>query len=159
MVGRSVNAIYQREASPPGEVLLRVNRSLPRAVAQYFVRTAGRVKSSGSAGLMGAGRTELCRVLFGLDPAESGTVEIAGRAVTPKNPRQAVASGVALIPEDRQINGLALKLPIAFNITMPDLGRVSRYGVVNHSAENRSLKTTASACGSSANRRGNSPDG
>jgi len=90
----------------------------------------------GLAGLMGAGRTELCRVLFGLDPAESGSVEIGGQAVTSKNPRQAVAVGVALIPEDRQINGLALKLPIAFNITMPDLGRVSSYGVVNHPAEN-----------------------
>jgi ABC-type sugar transport system ATPase subunit len=99
-----------------------------------FELRAGEIVGLG--GLMGAGRTELCRVLFGLDPADSGVVEIAGRPVTPRNPRQAVASGVALIPEDRQINGLALKLPIAFNITMPDLGRVSSYGVLNKNAEN-----------------------
>jgi ABC-type sugar transport system ATPase subunit len=134
MVGRSVNAIYHREPVPPGDVLLRVNnlcRGLLHNIS--FQLRAGEIVGLG--GLMGAGRTELCRVLFGLDPAESGTVEIAGRLVTPKNPRQAVASGVALIPEDRQINGLALKLPIAFNITMPDLGRVSSLGVVNKSSE------------------------
>ena len=135
MVGRSVNAIYQREASPAGEVLLRV-QDLSHGFLKNisFEIRAGEIV--GLAGLMGAGRTELCRVLFGLDPAESGTIEIGGQSVTPRNPRQAVGSGVALIPEDRQINGLALKLPIAFNITMPDLGRVSSYGVVNHPAEN-----------------------
>jgi ABC-type sugar transport system ATPase subunit len=134
MVGRSVNAIYHREPLLPGETLLRVShlcRGLLRDIS--FELRAGEIV--GLAGLMGAGRTELCRVLFGLDPAESGSVEIAGRVVNPKNPRQAVASGVALIPEDRQINGLALKLPIAFNITMPDLGRVSSYGFLNKSSE------------------------
>jgi len=136
MVGRSVNSVYQREATPPGQVLLRVKDLCRGPLCNIsFELRAGEIVGLG--GLMGAGRTELCRVLFGLDPAESGTVEIAGRAVNPKNPRQAVASGVALIPEDRQINGLALKLPIAFNITMPDLGRVSKYGVVNHSSENQ----------------------
>jgi len=135
MVGRSVNAIYHREPAPPGEVLLRVN-NLSRGFLKNisFELRAGEIVGLG--GLMGAGRTELCRVLFGLDPAESGTVEIAGQAVTPRDPRQAVQSGVALIPEDRQINGLALKLPIAYNITMPDLGRVSSFGFVNHAAEN-----------------------
>ncbi len=134
MVGRSVDAIYQREATPPGDVLLRLQNlscGLLRNIS--FELRAGEIVGLG--GLMGAGRTELCRVLFGLDPAESGTVEITGRTVTSKNPRQAVASGLALIPEDRQINGLALKLPIAFNISMPDLGRVANFGVLNKPAE------------------------
>jgi ABC-type sugar transport system ATPase subunit len=134
MVGRSVNATYHREPLPPGEPLLRVeglSRGFLRDIS--FVLHAGEIVGLG--GLMGAGRTELCRVLFGLDPAEAGTVEVAGRAVNPKNPRQAVTSGVALIPEDRQNNGLALKLSIAHNITMPDLGRVSRIGILNKSAE------------------------
>ncbi len=135
MVGRSVNAIYHRDPVSPGDVLLRVN-DLHRGHIHNvsFELRAGEIV--GLAGLMGAGRTGLCRVLFGLVPADSGTVEIAGQVVTPKTPRQAVASGVALIPEDRQINGLALKLPIAFNITMPDLGRVSSFGVLNKPAEN-----------------------
>jgi ABC-type sugar transport system ATPase subunit len=135
MVGRSVNAIYQRAAAPPGKVLLRVDNLSSGLLKNIsFEIRAGEIVGLG--GLMGAGRTELCRVIFGLDKAESGTVEIAGRAVMPKHPRHAVASGVALIPEDRQVNGLALKLPIAFNITMPDLGRVSHYGVVNKPSEN-----------------------
>jgi len=134
MVGRSVNAIYHRESLPPGETLLRVeglSRGFVRDIS--FSLRSGEIVGLG--GLMGAGRTELCRVLFGLDPAEAGTVEVAGRRVNPKNPRQAVTSGVALIPEDRQNNGLALKLPISHNITMPDLGRVSRIGILNKGAE------------------------
>jgi ABC-type sugar transport system ATPase subunit len=84
---------------------------------------------------MGAGRTELCRVLFGLDPLQSGTIEIEGRRFAPKHPREAVSAGLALIPEDRQHNGLALRLPIAHNITMPDLGRVSRMGFLQKDEE------------------------
>jgi ABC-type sugar transport system ATPase subunit len=134
MVGRAVNSIYRREPVPPGEVLLKVkglSRGFLRDIS--FDLRAGEIVGLG--GLMGAGRTELCRVLFGLDPAEHGSVEIAGKPVTPRNPRQAVASGVALIPEDRQNHGLALKLSISHNITMPDLGRVSSFGILNKSAE------------------------
>jgi ribose transport system ATP-binding protein len=134
MVGRAVNAVYRRTPMPPGEILLSVKglcRGFLRDIS--FDIRAGEIVGLG--GLMGAGRTELCRVLFGLDPAERGTVEIAGKLVRPRTPRQAVAGGVALIPEDRQHNGLALKLPIAHNITMPDLGRVSNFGFLNKSAE------------------------
>jgi ribose transport system ATP-binding protein len=134
MVGRSVNATYQRKAQAEGEILLRV-----QDVCRGFVRDisfeirAGEIV--GLAGLMGAGRTELCRVLFGVDPAERGVIEIAGKAVVLRTPRQAVASGIALIPEDRQHHGLVLKLPIAANVTMPDLDRVSRFGVLSKAKE------------------------
>ncbi len=136
MVGRVVTTIHQRGAgNAGGETMLRVqnlNRGMLRDIS--FELRGGEIV--GLAGLMGAGRTELCRVLFGIDPAESGTVEVEGRAVTAKTPRQAARAGVALIPEDRQMNGLALKLPIAVNISMPDLEKVSRFGVLNHGAEN-----------------------
>jgi len=135
MVGRELTSIYQREPSQPGNILLKVDsifRGILRDIS-FHIR-AGEIV--GLAGLMGAGRTELCRVLFGIDPPEQGTVEIDGKPVTAQTPRQAVGSGIALIPEDRQQNGLALKLPIAFNVTMPDLGRVSRAGVINKKAEN-----------------------
>jgi ABC-type sugar transport system ATPase subunit len=134
MVGRPISSIYRREFLPAGSVLLRVNnvrRGFLRDIS--FEVRAGEIV--GLAGLMGAGRTELCRVVFGLDPPESGTVEIDGKPVTPKNPREAVISGVALIPEDRQHNGLALKLPVATNITMPDLDSVSNFGFLNKSKE------------------------
>ncbi len=127
MVGRPLDAIFKRESPPPSEVLLRVrnvSRGLLRDIS--FDIRAGEIVGLG--GLMGAGRTELCRVIFGLDRPESGNVEVAGRDVTPKTPRAGVAAGIALIPEDRQRNGLALKLPIAHNITLPDLDKISSLG-------------------------------
>ena len=86
MVGRPLDAIFQREPQPAGEVLLQV-RNVNRGILQdiSFEVRAGEIL--GLAGLMGAGRTELCRVLFGLDPPSSGTVEVAGRNLTPKTPR------------------------------------------------------------------------
>lgn len=134
MVGRPVNAIYKREPLSPGEVLLRVqdvSRGMLHDIS--FEVRAGEIVGLG--GLMGAGRTELCRVLFGLDPAEKGSIEINGKQIRPKSPRQAVTAGIALIPEDRQHDGLALRLPISYNITMPDLERVSRAGIINKSSE------------------------
>jgi ABC-type sugar transport system ATPase subunit len=84
---------------------------------------------------MGAGRSELCRLLFGIDKAEHGTIEVAGKTVVFASPQDASAAGLALIPEDRQRDGLALKLPISYNITMPDLGRYSRWGILNKQSE------------------------
>lgn len=134
MVGRPLDTIFQRGEHTAGEVLLRVsnvNRGLLHHIS--FEVRAGEIVGLG--GLMGAGRTELCRVLFGLDPPASGRVEVAGEDVTPKTPRGAVAAGIALIPEDRQHNGLALKLPIAHNITLPDLKKVSRLGFLRKADE------------------------
>ncbi len=134
MVGRSLDNFFKREATSAGEPLLRlkdVSRGMLRHIS--FEIRAGEIVGLG--GLMGAGRTELCRVIFGLDPPTSGSVEIAGRTVSPKTPREAVAAGVALIPEDRQRDGLALRMPIAHNITMPDLGKVSSFGFLRKAEE------------------------
>jgi ABC-type sugar transport system ATPase subunit len=86
---------------------------------------------------MGAGRTELCRAIFGLDPVSSGSVEVAGRPLALRNPREAVAAGVALIPEDRQRTGLARDLPIGWNVTLANLDAVSPGGVIRHPEEER----------------------
>jgi ABC-type sugar transport system ATPase subunit len=89
------------------------------------------------AGLVGAGRTELCRALFGLDPIESGRVLVDGKEIKLRNPRGAVAAGIALVPEDRQHAGLALRRPISQNVTLANLGAVSPRGVIDRAAENR----------------------
>lgn len=134
MVGRSVDQVTRREPVPPGETLLKVS-GLSRGMLHdiHLEIKAGEIV--GLAGLMGAGRTELCRVLFGLDPAAKGTVEVAGHVVKSRTPRDAVRAGVALIPEDRQTSGLVLQMPIANNISMPDLNRVSRFGLLRNTAE------------------------
>lgn len=153
MVGRELTSIFHREPSEPGRELLRVDGVFHRNLKDVsFQVRAGEIV--GLAGLMGAGRTGLCRVLFGVERPDQGSIEINGRIVTPETPREAVASGVALIPEDRQQNGLALKLPIAFNVTMPNLGRVSRAGVISKRDENalaeEYLQTLKIKCSSTA---------
>jgi ABC-type sugar transport system ATPase subunit len=89
----------------------------------------------GMAGLMGAGRTELCRAIFGLDPVDSGRVIVDGKAVRIRHPGDAVRAGIALIPEDRGRTGLATELPIEYNVTMASLGTVSSFGFLRHSVE------------------------
>jgi ABC-type sugar transport system ATPase subunit len=134
MVGRPVDAIYRREAAQSGPVLLCVKN-----LSRGFVRDVSfEIRSGeivGLAGLMGAGRTELCRMLFGADPPEHGSIEIEGRICAFRSPRDAIRAGVALIPEDRQRHGLVLKMPISNNITMAKLGMVSRFGVLNKHQE------------------------
>jgi ABC-type sugar transport system ATPase subunit len=91
----------------------------------------------GLAGLVGAGRTELCRAIFGVDPIDHGKIWVNGREVQIRSPREAIKAGVALVTEDRQRTGLALRLPIAVNMTMANLERVSAFGVLKHGAESR----------------------
>jgi ABC-type sugar transport system ATPase subunit len=83
------------------------------------------------AGLIGAGRTEVCRAIFGVDVPDSGEIRVNGEVKTMRGPRAAVRSGVALIPEDRQRTGLATALPISFNTTIASLDRVSKYGFLS----------------------------
>ena len=135
MVGREVSAIYTRTALPPGEEILRVDRLTRAPVLKdisFFLR-AGEIV--GLAGLIGAGRTELCRALFGVDAIQSGVVRIGGKVVRIRSPRDAVRAGLALIPEDRQRTGLATALPISYNFTMANLGKVSRLGFIDRLAE------------------------
>ncbi len=87
------------------------------------------------AGMVGAGRTEVCRALFGVDRIDSGEIRVDGRVVHIRSPQDAVHAGLALIPEDRQTAGLATNLAVAYNVTMAHLDRVSRRGVLNLAAE------------------------
>ena len=137
MVGREVAAIYSRQARPPGDERLRVH-NLTRKGALHdisFTLRAGEIV--GLAGLVGAGRTELCRAIFGVDPIDSGKIWIDGAEVRVRSPREAVAAGIALIPEDRQKSGLATALPISYNITMASVPRLSPGGFLRLGEERR----------------------
>lgn len=130
MVGREVNSIYRRESLPPGDELLRVESLSRRPLLQdiHLQIRAGEIV--GLAGLIGAGRTELCRLIFGLDLADSGRIFVSGRPVRIRSPRDAVREGIALVPEDRQKTGLATGLPLGVNITLASLPAVSRFGFI-----------------------------
>jgi ABC-type sugar transport system ATPase subunit len=138
MVGREVTAIYHREPQSPGKELLSVrNLNAPGLSEISFHIRAGEIV--GLAGLIGAGRTELCRALFGLHPITSGEVRIQGRLVAIRSPREAVKAGLALIPEDRQKDGLATLLPVGQNMTIANLPAVSPNGFLSRPAERRAF--------------------
>jgi len=136
MVGREVSTIYQRDSLPPGDELLRVEHVTRQGQLSdiSFSLRAGEIV--GMAGLIGAGRTELCRALFGIDPVDSGKVFVRGREVRIGSPQEAVKAGLALVTEDRQITGLALRLPIADNITLANVAGISRFGFIDGDAQN-----------------------
>jgi rhamnose transport system ATP-binding protein len=123
MVGRAVT-LFPRVESPVGDVLLEV-QGLTRGDAfedvTFDVRSGEVV---GFAGLVGAGRTEIARVVFGIDRRDGGTVRIGGQAVDFRSPSEAMAAGVAYLPEDRHQEGLVLDFSIAENVTLPILPRL-----------------------------------
>jgi ABC-type sugar transport system ATPase subunit len=137
MVGREVSSIYHRDPLPPGKELLRVDHLNAGDKLHDISLTLRAGEIVGMAGLIGAGRTELCQAIFGIEPIDSGHVAIDGRAVQIRSPREAVADGVALVTEDRQRTGLALRLPIAVNVTLANVKAISRLGFLDLSAQNR----------------------
>jgi len=138
MVGRGVAAVYERDHLAPGEPMLEIrNLSVKSSHLKNISLTLRAGEITGMAGLIGAGRTELCRAVFGIDPIDSGEILIKGYAAKIRTPRDAVKRGIALVTEDRQISGLALRLPIAANTTMANVERISRFGFLDLKAQNR----------------------
>ena len=141
MVGRQVSDFYARHDHRAGDVVLRV-RDLGRTGAfsgiSFDVR-AGEVL--GLAGLVGAGRTDVALALFGVAPAEAGTVELDGERVDIRTPRHALDHGVAYLSEDRRHVGLSLPQSVTANITLPSLARyASRLGLVDRRDERRAAE-------------------
>lgn len=119
MVGREVSTIYPAAESVPGDVVLSLEGVGCKASGIRNVSLdvrAGEVV--GLAGLVGAGRTELARILFGITPADSGAIMLRGRQIHIDSPRAAVQHGIAYVPEDRRRHGVLLEMPIAANVTM-----------------------------------------
>src|SRR4051812_566960 len=119
MVGREVSQIYPESESVASNVVLSLRGVGCRASGVHDVTfdvRAGEVFGLG--GLVGAGRTELARVLFGLTPADTGEILLNGERLSLRSPQDAVAHGIAYVPEDRRRHGVVLDLPIAHNMTM-----------------------------------------
>jgi simple sugar transport system ATP-binding protein/ribose transport system ATP-binding protein len=109
----------------------------PPAVAGVsFEIRAGEIL--GLAGLIGSGRSEVARAIFGADRRAGGTIEIDGKPVRIRSPREGVRRGVAMLPEDRKSQGLLMLRSIVDNVTLPHLGEVSEAGVVATRRERRS---------------------
>ncbi len=136
MIGRDLKAIYRPPAAPPGEALLEIAGARTAAYPGRSVDlTLHRGEILGLAGLIGAGRTELARAIFGIDPLLGGSVALGGRALAIASPRDAIAQGIYLVPEDRKACGVVLDLSIAQNISLPQLPDLARLGLVRRDAE------------------------
>ena len=137
MVGREIKEKFPRVTCQKGKKIFEVrNLNAGRMVRNVsFSLYEGEIV--GFAGLMGAGRTETTRAIFGIDPKESGQILLDGREIAIHSPSDAIRQGVVLAPEDRKKDGLCTKLSIRHNIALPNLDLLcNRLGVVSHSREN-----------------------
>jgi len=145
MLGHSASADYPaRKPAPPGAPLLRV-RGLRRAgILRDIDLDVGAGEIVGLAGLVGSGRSELARALFGADPIDGGTIELAGEPVGHLTPTRAFDLGIAMVPESRKEQGLLLDQPVAANTTLPFLrrrSRIARFGWLAKRAEREQVRT------------------
>jgi len=139
MVGRSLDDAYPtRQSSPTEEVLLGVRDLHRHGVFGPVSFELRRGEILGFAGLMGAGRTEVARAIFGADRLDSGTITLHGQPVTIRSPREAIRHGLAYLSEDRKKEGLALMMPVAANITLANVRAIaSRTGFLRFREESR----------------------
>jgi ABC-type sugar transport system ATPase subunit len=139
MVGRPLAAIYPDRRPTIGDVALDV-RNLCRGASfsdiSFSVR-AGEIV--GMFGLVGSGRTEVARAIFGAEPPTSGEVLVDGKPTTAGSPAEAVARGIALVTEDRKRDGLALDCSVVDNAGLASMGRFSRRGILDRSRQRQAV--------------------
>ncbi|MBV8879358.1 MAG: sugar ABC transporter ATP-binding protein [Planctomycetaceae bacterium] len=136
MVGREISAIFPKRDVAQGDIVLETRRLECRETGLRDVSLTIRAgEIVGLAGLVGAGRTELARVLFGLTPATGGEILLGGRSVRVRTPGDAIDLGIAYVPEDRRRHGVILEMPIAANATLAILRRLSRGGFLDFARE------------------------
>jgi ABC-type sugar transport system ATPase subunit len=126
MVGRRITEFFVRQEKTIGEVCLEVN-GLSTSFLKDVSFTVRKGEVLGLAGPVGAGRTEIMKAIFGIDRITRGEIRIFGRQVRIRSPREAVKQGMALVPEDRKLEGLVLELPVRSNVVLAILRRVSRF--------------------------------
>jgi inositol transport system ATP-binding protein len=150
MVGRDVEFLRKPLTGEPGEVILKVqgvsragNVNDPHATVLRDMSVEVRAgEIVGFAGLVGAGRTELARVIFGADPCDEGIIYLNGRQISPlRSPKEGIAAGIALVPEDRKQQACFLTHSIRQNMSLPSLGRLTKWRFfIDEQAETRLIE-------------------
>jgi ribose transport system ATP-binding protein len=140
MVGRSLQDIFRKEAVEITEPVLQVRGLTRHGAVQDISFTLRRGEILGFAGLVGAGRTETARLLFGADVPDRGEILLEGKPVRIGSPSWAVRAGIGLVPEDRGLQGLVLGLPVQENIVLATLRRHSAAGWVKRSLTARTAQ-------------------
>jgi rhamnose transport system ATP-binding protein len=137
MVGRELSALFPKQDAEIGSTVLSVHRLTREGVffdISFAVR-AGEIVAL--AGLVGAGRSEVARAIFGVDKPDAGHVEVDGQRLAAGRPLAAMRAGIGFVPEDRRQQGLVMDLSIARNATMTRTGSLARFGLIRVAAENR----------------------
>jgi rhamnose transport system ATP-binding protein len=137
MVGRELSALFPKQDAQIGERVLEVKRLTREGVffdVSFEVR-AGEIVAL--AGLVGAGRSEVARAIFGIDRSDAGHVEVSGRRLPSGRPLAAMQAGIAFVPEDRRMQGLVMDLSVARNATLTRIRALTRLGLIRVGAENR----------------------
>jgi rhamnose transport system ATP-binding protein len=143
MVGRDLDALFPKSDVEPGDVLLEVSGLSSEGVFSDISFTVAKGEIVALAGLVGAGRTEVARAVFGIDKRTSGTVRVGGRALPNGSPQAAMTAGLALVPEDRRQQGLVMDMGIDQNVALASLQRLSRFGLIRRRSERRLAATWA----------------
>ncbi|MBQ9942391.1 MAG: sugar ABC transporter ATP-binding protein [Christensenellaceae bacterium] len=131
MVGRDLTNMYDIEHFPKGECALKVEGLTSKGVFEDISFECYKGQIMGMFGLIGAGRTEICKAIFGADKYDSGKIYLNGEEFKPKNPRQAMKKGIALLPEDRKKEGLCLGLSVDFNTNLGSYDLISKFGIIS----------------------------
>ena len=139
MVGRKIESLYPASNRTIGEPRLVVRGLQPAGVEGTISFTVRSGEILGIAGLLGSGRTELLRAIFGADPVTAGSIEIDGIRVPPGSPRQAVQAGLGLLTEDRKQLGLLLELTIRENASIAQLPQISQIFMVDRKKERKTV--------------------
>ena len=124
MVGRSIDEFYPARTTTPGEVIMSVDKLKPEGFDSDISFSLRKGEILGVAGLMGAGRTEIMRAIFGVDKHNGGTITVNGSVLNCKKPEDAIKAGIAFITENRKSEGLILDFSIGSNITLPNLSDI-----------------------------------
>ena len=143
MVGREVTDLFPKTASTPGDVVLEVEGLTSRGVFHDVSFTVRAGEIVGLAGLVGAGRSEIVRAVFGVDGYDEGNVRLGGRPLRRRDPADSIRAGLAFIPEDRRQQGLVTEASVAHNIAGVIRTRLARAGLITQAAENTAARTWA----------------
>jgi ribose transport system ATP-binding protein len=142
MVGRELRISTRAARRPAGEIVLAAEK-LTTTKLQDVSFQLRRGEVLGIAGLVGSGRSELGAALFGLDGISSGTLRVRGEPHEPRSPRDAMARGIGLLPEDRILQGLMMRMSVLENATLAVLPRLSRLGFIHRRREQATLHPVA----------------
>lgn len=131
MVGRSLDQMYQKETAEIGDVVMRVQGLTRYGAVEDVSFELRRGEILGFAGLVGAGRTETARLLFGADALDGGEIWIDGQKVSIHSPEDAIRAGISFVPEDRGNQGLVLLLSVFKNEVLPTMSHFTRFGLLD----------------------------